>query len=488
MLLPPCIEDFVPKYHLARVIDTIVAELDTSKIEDKYSHLGRKGYYPKDLIKVIFYGYSKGERSSRKLEERCQTDTAYMYLTGMLTPDFRTISDFRKNNLEELKEYFKNIVRICHELEMIKVGIIFIDGSKIRANASVKRMKDKKKIEEMEKALEEEIEKILKEAEEIDEKEDKEFGNKRGDEIPKELENRKFLKKRLLEVKQKLEEEKVKKINLTDEDAKFMKERNGVIRTNYNCQLAVTEEQIIVAQDVVTDANDKHQLKPMVEQSGSNLSSPIKKVAADADYGTYENIEYLKNKQIDGYVKPLNSELKKVKEDKEGKYKFHRYNFIYDKEKDCYYCPNGRELIFKKMRKFRGQEIKVYRASACQECQERNLCTKARYRELAIDTREPLLLAMEEKLRTLEGEKEYKKRMYTVEPVFGNIKFNLGYRHFFLRSLEKVSGEFSLMCIAHNIKKIFKFLKNDLNKLLNPLRRIRENFTIREQYCSLSEV
>lgn len=293
MLLPPSIDNFVSEDHFARVVDTIVEELDTKKIEQKYSEVGRKGYHPKDLIKVLFYGYSKGERSSRKLDEKCQSDLAYMYLTVMLKPDFRTISDFRKNNIQELKRYFKDIVLICFQLGMTKLGTISIDGAKIKANASVKKTKNKEQIEEEEKVLAEEIEKILKEAEEIDKKEDKEHGKNRGDEIPEELKNKELLKKRLQEAKKSLEEEGGKKINLTDKDAKFMKERHGVIRTNYNCQIAVTDEQIIVAQDVVTEENDMKQLKPMVEQTSSNLSSPVEKVRADANYGTYDNIEYL---------------------------------------------------------------------------------------------------------------------------------------------------------------------------------------------------
>jgi transposase len=142
-LLPPSIEDFVPEGHMARLVDEVVESLCTHEIEEKYSHLGRKAYEPKMLIKILFYGYSTGDRSSRKLARKCEMDLAYLYLGGMERPDFRTISDFRKNNLEALKGYFRDIVLFCRGAGLGRGQAVFIDGTKIRANAAAKRTKKK---------------------------------------------------------------------------------------------------------------------------------------------------------------------------------------------------------------------------------------------------------------------------------------------------------------------------------------------------------
>ncbi len=143
MLFPNSIDDYVPENHLSRMIDSIVEQLDTKDIEDKYSSLGQNTYHPKILIKLLFYGYAIGERSGRKISSKCETDTAYIYLAQMYEPDFRTINDFRKNNIEELSEYFINIVRMCKELGLISVGQMNIDGTKIKAHAANCRTKTK---------------------------------------------------------------------------------------------------------------------------------------------------------------------------------------------------------------------------------------------------------------------------------------------------------------------------------------------------------
>jgi transposase len=143
MLFPKSIDDYVPPNHLSRMISNIVEQLDTKNIEDKYSPLGQNTYPPKIMIKLLFYGYAIGERSGRKISAKCETDTAYIYLAQMYKPDFRTINDFRKNNLEELSKYFIDIVRMCKELGLISVGQMNIDGTKIKASAANRRTKTK---------------------------------------------------------------------------------------------------------------------------------------------------------------------------------------------------------------------------------------------------------------------------------------------------------------------------------------------------------
>lgn len=234
LLLPPSVEDFIPESHFARLVSEVVDSLDTLTIENKYSCLGQNTYHPKLLLKILFYGYATGTRSGRKISSRCETDTAFMYLAQMYRPDFRTVNDFRKNNTKEIENLFVEIIRICQVLGMVKVGSIAIDGSKIKANASAKKMRDKEGYQEWLCSIEEEIKGILKEAEQTDDEEDKRYGEKRGDELPEDLRKREKLKEKIKDALEELDQGKeTTKINLTDPDCRFMKERGGPISPAY---------------------------------------------------------------------------------------------------------------------------------------------------------------------------------------------------------------------------------------------------------------
>ena len=302
MLLPPSVEDFVPSSHLARVVDEAVEALDTEEIEEKYSELGQHTYHPKIQLKLLFYGYSTGTRSGRQIAKMCETDTAYMYLAQMYKPDFRTINDFRKNNLDAIKKYFVGIIKMCKELGMVKIGLTSIDGTKIKANAAKRRTKNKEGYEKWVKDVEEEIEQILKEAEEIEEEEDRLYGEeKRGDELPEGINTKEKLREKIKGVMENLDTDKEKR-NLTDPDARFMKGGDGKIDINYNGQIAVSEDQVIIAAEVINEANDRGALVGTLEQAEANIGEEIDKVAADSGYSDYDNYEYLKNRGKTGYI------------------------------------------------------------------------------------------------------------------------------------------------------------------------------------------
>jgi len=282
MLLPPSLHDFIPANHLARLIVRVVEKLNTGAIEDTYSELGQNTYHPRVLIKLLFYGYAAGERSGRVIARRCETDTAYMSLAQMYRPDFRTINDFRKNNTEGLSQYFVDIVRMCKELGLVRIGQINIDSTNINRVAG-------------------------------------------------------------------------RKLN-----------------------------------------------------------------------------------------------------------KYHQDHFTYDKERDEYRCPEGFRLRAYKVRRQdagygRWRQV-IYKGLSCPSCGKRDLCTTQRYRTIARDDRKELLEEMRKRSETPEGQKKYTKRLYTVEPIFGHLKHNLGYRHFLIRGLEKVRTEFKLMCIRYNLKKMNQLL------------------------------
>jgi transposase len=456
MLFPNSIDDYVPQNHLARMISNIVEQLNTKNIEDKYSPLGQNTYHPKIMIKLLFYGYAIGERSGRKIASKSETDTAYIYLSQMYKPDFRTINDFRKNNLEELSKYFIDIVRMCKELGLISVGQMNIDGTKIKASAANRRTKTKEAYQKWLKRIDAKIKRILEEAEATDTKEDQIYQDKRGDELPEEVNTEVKLKAKIKKVMEKFKNEK-EKINLTDPDARFMKDGHSRIDTSYNCQASLSKEQIMLSSEVITEASDRKALELMVETSDNNLAQPVKEIAADAGYSSYDNYEYLaKNNKI-GYIPDQN-----FQKDLQGKGSYHRDRFCYDPEKDIFLCPEDKILKLHHIRRkdygYRKFQTKIYKGEDCLTCKKKSLCTRQKYRTINLEDRRELLLQMRNRLQTEVGRKKYLQRLSTTEPVFGHLKYNLGYRHFFLRSLKKVKGEFRLMCIGWNLKKMHKMM------------------------------
>ena len=316
----------------------------------------------------------------------------------------------------------------------------------------------------------------MKEAEKTDQKEDLELGNKRGDELPKELKRLEIRELKIKRAMQELEKEKTelkdalimekvknnkkgvltkaeekkiakRKINITDHDARYMKERNGCIRTNYNAQASVDEEhQFIIACDVTTECNDKKQLIPMVKKAEDNLKAKIDICKADSGYHSADNLAIMSESQIEALID--DPYKKRVDNDN---FKYDKVNFRYDPGTDSYICPKGKILSLHSSTETKD----TYRCNDCMECPVKSECTKkTKYKQLTRGKHEHLIEKNRAKLISAEGRKEYQKRMHTVEPVFGNIKFNLGCWQFLVRGLSKVKGEFNLMCIAHNINKI----------------------------------
>lgn len=332
--LPSTIEEYLPDDHLAKILWTVVNFLKLDKIKVKYSEIGQHAFDPRILVVILFYGYAIGMRSSRKLAQACIDRLDFMYLAGKLRPSYKTISEFRKTNLEELKLLFQEIVLIGIKLGLVKIGNIkvSIDGSKIRANASSKLSKDEAGLEKLLKEVKEKVSCILQEAEEIDRQEDLENGSKQGSKVPAELkkleyrkvkieqaiaelqEEKAMLKKAVMDKKvatgkaekvAKKEEEKIEKtkINITDSDASYMQEREGCIKTNYNAQASAEEEsQFILANDVSAECNDKKQLMPMLDATENNIGKKVDTAKADSGYHSAENLASASAKEIEVYI------------------------------------------------------------------------------------------------------------------------------------------------------------------------------------------
>jgi transposase len=448
-LLPPSVEDFVSENHLARVIKEVVETIDVSAIESGYSHLGQKSYHPHLLLKLLFYGYSIGIRSGRKIAAACECDTAFMYLANMYRPDFRTINDFRKDNIEFVQTAFVHIVQLCKGLGMCKAGLLIIDSTKLKANASADKSKTREQYVQWLERIEADVKGMLQEAEQTDSNEDKQYDNNRGDELPDELRSKQKLKDKIQQALQSIKKDK-ERINLTDNEAKFMK-GNGTIDIHYSCQTAVTEDGIIVSAYTTNQCSDRTQTIQVAAKAESISSQTYTDILADSGYASYDNYEEFERQNKNTYIpdQQMNMETEKAQNP------YHRNNFTYNEEKDFFICPENKILPFYSTgvhKRFK-MRVNVYKCKDCPGCEKQSLCTKGKYRQLCVEQREWMRKKIRERLNSIEGKIKYLKRM-RIESVFGNIKHNLNYAHLYLQGIEKTTAEWQLICIGHNLKKI----------------------------------
>ena len=436
LLLPLNIQDWIPEGHLAIFISDVVNEMDLTPIYTYYEseERGAPPYDPQMMTKMLIYSYCVGVTASRKIEKKLQEDIAFRYLASGNFPDFRTISDFRKIHIDTLEDLFVQVLLLCDAAGLVKLGTVALDGMKVEANASLQNSKQYDTLCKQEEQIRKKVRELLQKAEQIDQEEDRLYGeDKRGDELPPELRTRKERLKRIREAKELLERrqqqryeqyqnnlrergEKEKgtgkklrgrklhsvskepdrqlKANTTDPDSRVMKTRKGFVQA-YNGQAAVdTDNQIIVACDLVQDENDKHQQIPLMEKLKNYLGRIPEKLTMDAGYWDEQRLKQLEE-TIDLYVATDKDwkERKKLREKP---------------------APRGRI--------------------------PHDLSYKDR---------------MERKLLTQKGKEIYKKRGSSVEPVFGQIQ-NRGLGRLLLRGLRKGRGEWFLMCLSHNVLKLWK--------------------------------
>ena len=451
MLLPPSVEDFIPSGHLARIINDVVETIDVKEIEARYSYLGQKSYHPHLLLKLLFYGYSVGLRSGRKIAAACDSDTAFMYLAAMYKPDFRTINDFRKDNIAFIQTAFVHIVQLCKGLGMCKAGTLIIDSTKLKANASADRSKNKEQYQQWLQRIDGDIKNILDEAEQIDQQEDKQYGDNRGDELPEGLRSKQKLKEKIKEVLEQMNSDK-ERINLTDTEAKFIK-NNGKIDVNYSCQTAISKDGIIVSAYTSNCSSDRTETIKVVNHAELNTAENYKEILADSGYASFDNFEELDRRDKVIYIpdQQMNTEADKEQNP------YHRNHFIYKEQKNCFICPQNKELPFygNHTHKRTKQQSKVYKCRECPACDKQTLCTKGKYRQIHVEKREYLRHQIRERLNSIAGKLTYLRRM-RIESVFGNIKHNLNYIHLYLKGIKKTTAEWQLICIGHNLKKIHK--------------------------------
>lgn len=476
-LLPTYPSDLVPADHLARVVSEIVDTLDLTALYQKFSWEGGSSFHPKTMLRTIFYAYSQGDRSSRRIQKQCQENFIYLYLSSGLKPDFRTISEFRRKNLDILKNIFNQIVQLCYKLGMVTIGKISLDGTKIKANAADRCIIDKDKLSADLAEIEQQIAQILAEAEATDKQEDAAYGDtKTGDELPEQLQQAQQRQHHINQLLAELERQQTNKLSTTDQDTRFMKD-HGRIRLCYNAQCA-TENQVILAGDVTNDEDDRAQLIPMVtelEQVTTQLTGkadfPLKnvKVITDAGYELGKNLQHLDKRKIDGYIASQFGRVQANEQRGEISIRpFSKDKFRYHPDGNYYQCPTGQQLHYHRTTTVKGKIATLttlyYKGANCPACAFQQQCTpsKTGYRQITRYLEyNPYREKIDQKLQTAEGKAMMRHRATDVEPVFGQLKQNI-FRHssFLLRGIQKVKGEFCLACIAHNLKKIASHLKS----------------------------
>ncbi len=411
LLMPPSLQDWVPEDHLARFVSDLVDTLDLSAIEEAYTEeRGYPPYHPCMMVKVLLYAYCTGTYSSRRITEKLQDSVAFRFLAAGNQPDFRTVSDFRKRHGEALSGLFEQVLKVCREAGMVKLGRVAIDGTKVKANASKHKAMSYGRMKEKEQSLRREIDAIFRRAEAIDAEEDRRYGvDRSGEELPEELARRESRLKTIRAAKAALEAEareqaqaegkdpkqaeppKRAQRNFTDPESKIQKTRDGFIQ-GYNAQVAVDEAwQIIVAQHVTPVAADVNQLAPAVESIETSLGATPQAVLADAGYWSEENVGVLAAQGVEAFIAT-------------GRTKH---------SDPVRPAPRGRP-------------------------------------PQALTVRE----RMARKLLTMRGRAAYARRKAIVEPVFGQIKQARGFRQFLRRGVKRVRQEWSLICTVHNMLKL----------------------------------
>jgi len=429
-LLPPRVEDYVPKAHLSRLIVALVREeLDLSAIGGSYrSVLGQPPFDPRLMTALLLHGYASGIYASRRIARAAVERADFMMIAAGDPPDFRTISEFRRRHLKALAALFVQVLKLAEKAGLVKLGHVALDGTKIKANASKHKAMSYARMKKREAELKAEVERWLEAAEAADREEDKLYGDRRGDELPDWVADKARRLARIRAAKAELEAEakaaaeaeaqarieaeaqrkaqgrkktgkppappkaepdgKAQR-NFTDPESRILKTKNGYIQ-GYNAQAAVDgTAQIIVAQTLTDTSSDQAQLAPLLDGIRANLGRNPDEVSADAGYCSDTNLRTIKRRRIDGYIAT-------------GRQKHGTKSATTKKE------PPPGSLIAKMTTKLR----------------------RAGYRS------------------------RYRLRKQIVEPVFGQIKQARGFRQFLLRGIDKVKAEWALICTAHNLTKL----------------------------------
>jgi transposase len=479
LILPKTVDQYIDKENPVRFIDGYVDTLPMDSLGFKHSKpndVGRPPYDPRDLLKLYIHGYMKRMRSSRVLEDACKINLDTIWLIKGRTPDFKTIADFRKDNVDLIKSVFKRLVSFLQDIDLVEGELASLDGSKIKACNSRKRNFRKDNIESRLKKAEERIERYMKKLEKNDELDNDEKGDdnedadlikKRNEYLQAKLEKMKKTRDELKKIQTELNESGKDEISLTDPESRLMKS-NGRLDVCYNAELAVDrKEKIIVNYDVVNEANDEQQLFPMAKDTKEVLGVEKLDMPADTGFVNFVQIKqcvengitpYFPSSRLDGSNTGGGGGVPDL-------VNFSKDKFAYDEKRDIYICPNQQELKYiTRSQEKKDADIIVRRiygagADVCNACPFRASCTNAKNKNGRIITRWEYQHIIDEVAMKARNEPEkVDERVKLAEHPFATIKRALNQGYFLLRGLRKVKGEMGFTVLAYDIRRALNIM------------------------------
>lgn len=452
LLFPERLEDYITAENPVRFLDAFVDQLDLHALgfdKARCADTGRPPYDPAMLLKLYLYGYLHRVRSSRLLAAECQRNVEMIWLTGKQTPDFKTIADFRKDNLKPLQSVARQFTLLCRKLELFGGELLAIDGSKFAAVNARDQNFNAAKLQELIERSDARLAEYLKELDSVDKAEPGAPALTQAELAKKiaALQERQDWHKELLE---QLDEEQ-KQISVTDPDARKMPTAHGTV-IGYNAQMAVdARHKLIAAADVTNDVTDLQQLADVALEAKTNLEVKQAEVLADAGYYNASEVSRCLDAGLTPYIPKADTSANTAR----GLYG--KSQFRYDAQKDVYLCPAGQELTYRFATYELGRELKYYRASGCQACALKSRCTRNKAnRTITREANEHLMEAMAARMRA--QPQKFKLRKTLAEHPFGTIKRWFGYTHFLLKGLAKVRCEWSLTTMAYNLKRVLNLV------------------------------
>jgi transposase len=468
VLFPERLDDYVGEDDEVRVIDEFVDGLDLAELEVSRAvpaRVGAPGYSPRDLLKLYVYGYLNRIRSSRRLERECRRNVEVMWLVRRLVPDHKTIAEFRRVNAGALKKVWREFSVLCKELDLFGRELAFIDGTKIQAVNGKDRNFTVERLKKLLPRIEKRIAEYLAELEQADAGE-AEAQAPATKSLQEKLERLKERKAQYEQYQQELKEDGERQLSLTDAESRRMKTREG-FGVCHNAQIAVDpKHHLIVAQGVTNEVNDREQLAEMALAAKEMLGVESLEVVADCGYHNATQVKACEEAKVTAYVPAVESS----KNANKGLYT--KLDFTYDAERDAYRCPAGQWLGFFTQSRDKGQEVRYYaNAPACRECPLRARCTSSKKEGRRISRRvdEPWAEAMEARVKARPELQQQRKCV--VEHPFGTMKRCMDFGYFLVKGLQKVRGEFSLMALSYNLRRVINVL--GVKCLLEALRRRR---------------
>jgi transposase len=460
-LFPNTLEGYVDKDNPVRFIDAFTDSLNMEKLGFKHSTLaevGRPSYNPTDLLKLYLYGYRNQVRSSRKLERECHRNIEVIWLMKKLAPDFKTIADFRKDNIDCVKGVFKEFVKLCMGLDLFGAKCVVVDGTKFKAVNSLDNNFNRKKLVYRMKMVDEHVAKYLAEIEQEDRREEQ-TNHKHAEVLQEKVQKLMQQKEEYSALLNKLKESKQNEVSMVDPDCRLMKNR-GRIEPCYNGQVAVDDKNHLIVDYYVTNAPaDNCQLSIIAKGAKDMLEVERLDAIADKGYFSFVQIKDCVDSGITPYVPEQNRYgVGFVKRKGVPTRGFHVDKFVYNMDRDTFVCPAGNTLVFSYLDHAHQKNIRVYRTDACFACEFfMTKCTLNKHgRTLWRWEHAEVLDAMRARLLVEPQKLALRKRI--VEHPFGTMKraFNQGY--LLLRGLRKVSGEVGFTMLAYNMRRVLNIL------------------------------